>query len=165
MIQVPYSPTIPSCCFLADLRRHECLNPTFKQYPGRFYFFVMREFKILFSVTCDGSISRDAWCFKFISRAAWGDHLIYVITTQFPIFKMRLFAVDAGRDLWYWVSYFLWSVIKVFLFQYPPLPCTATASDHVPHCLKELRYCDLRCAAIASVGSCKQTNRCNFYAT
>ena len=78
-------------------------------------FFVMSEFKFLFSVTCDESIFRDAWCVKFIFCEVWWNHLIYVIDTQFPIFKMRLFDVDAGRDLWCWYSYFLWSVIEFFI--------------------------------------------------
>ncbi len=53
---------------------------------GEILFFVMRKFKILFPVTCDGSISRDAWCFKFIFREAWWDHLIYVIVQFTPVF-------------------------------------------------------------------------------
>ncbi len=88
---------------------------------GEILSFVMREFKILFSVTCDGSICHDTWCFKFNSREAWWDHLIYVIDTQFSILKhvkVCLFAVDAGRDLWCVFFYFLWSVMGTP--QYPP---------------------------------------------
>ncbi len=63
--------------------------------------FVMREFRILFSITCDGSI-RDVWC-VFQIYFSWGVMKLPNIRDLYAIsiFKMRLFAVDAGRDLWF----------------------------------------------------------------
>ncbi len=97
--------------------------------------------KILFSMTCDGSICRDACCFKFIFREAWWDHLIiHTINTQFPTFKMCLFALDAGRecDFFYLfpvieVFYFLWSVMGIPSNTHPPYLSgdRATGFQHV----------------------------------
>ena len=65
---------------------------------GDFIFLWCVNLKSFLFVACDGSIYHDAW---------W-DHLICLIDTQIPIFKMRVFALDAGRDLWCFFVFFLW---------------------------------------------------------
>ncbi len=57
---------------------------------GDFIFLWCVNLKSFLFVACDGSIYHDAW---------W-DHVICLIDTPIPIFKMRVFALDAGRDLW-----------------------------------------------------------------
>ncbi len=77
-------------------------------------------------MTCDGSIAmmRDV---SIIFRETLWDHLIYVINTQFPMFKMHLFGMDAGRDLW--CVFFLFPVI---CDAPPPPPFNLLSVDKFP---------------------------------
>ena len=80
---------------------------------GEILFFFMREFKILFYVTCDGSISRDAWCFKFIFCEVWWDHLISEYTWLIPNFPYLKYVgltwmLGGICDVGILISYDLW---------------------------------------------------------